>query len=175
MHSNPPLLLIAGAAGATGSTVAAAIAVMKEAPEKVLPWLTTSHWFKDLDPLTGLELAGWDVIPRTLKQAIEYHGVLPPEKYLPCLEHLGKFPVRQAPGNDLALHKQVEHLIRDIHDFKGLFPDTHPVLVNLLPASRVMDLQEFQSLDEIYSQADARDLYSCTYRLAHIILLFKNV
>ncbi len=168
MHSNPPLLLIAGAAGATGSTVAAAIAVMKEAPEKVLPWLTTGHWFKDLDPLTGLELAGWDVAPRTLKQAIEYHGVLPPEKYLPCLEHLGTFPIRQAPGNDLPLHKQVEHLIRDIHDFKGLFPDTHPVLVNLLPASRVMDLQEFQSLDEIYSQADARDFPDLAYVLAAI-------
>lgn len=168
MRSNPPLLLIAGATGATGSTVAAAIAAMKQAPEKVLPWLTTSHWFKDLDPLTGIELAGWDITPRTLKQAIEYHGVLPPEKYLPCLEHLGKFPIRHAPGNDLPLHKQVEHLIRDIHDFKGLFPYTHPVLVNLLPASRIMDLQEFESLDEIYSQADTRNFPDLAYVLAAI-------
>jgi myo-inositol-1-phosphate synthase len=168
LRANPPLLLIAGAAGATGSTVAAAIAAMKEAPDKMLPWLTTSHWFKDRDPLKGMELAGWDVIPRSLQQAMEYHGVLPPEKYLPCLEHLGRFPIRHAPGNDLPLHKQVEHLIRDIRDFKGLFPYTHPVLVNLLPASRVMDLQEFNALDELYSQTDALTLPDLAYVLAAI-------
>jgi myo-inositol-1-phosphate synthase len=141
---------------------------MKEAPDKMLPWLTTSHWFKDLDPLKGMELAGWDVIPRSLQQAMEYHGVLPPEKYLPCLEHLGRFPIRHAPGNDLPLHKQVEHLIRDIRDFKGLFPYTHPVLVNLLPASRVMDLQEFNALDELYSQTDALNFPDLAYVLAAI-------
>ena len=168
MHANPPLLLIAGAGGATGSTVAAAIAAMKEDPGKMLPWLTTSHWFKDRDLLRGMELAGWDVTPRTLGQAIEYHGVLPPEKYLSCLEHLGKFPIRCAPGNDLPLHKQVEHLIRDIQDFKGLCPDTHPVLVNLLPASRVMDLQDFKAFDEIYSQAHVLNFPDLAYVLAAI-------
>jgi len=168
LQANPPLLLIAGATGATGSTVAAAIAAMKEDPDKMLPWLTTSHWFKDRDPLKGMELAGWDIAHRTLKQAIEYHGVLPPEKYLPCLEHLGKFPIRHAPGNDLPLHKQVEHLIRDIQDFKGLFPYTHPVLVNLLPASSTIDLQEFKALDDIYSQTDALNLSDLAYVLAAI-------
>jgi myo-inositol-1-phosphate synthase len=166
VHSNPPLLLIAGAAGATGSTVAAAIATMKEAPEKVLPWLTTGHWFKDLDSLKGMRLAGWDVAPRTLEQAIEYHGVLPPEKYLPRLEQLGTFPIRHAPGNDLPLREQVDHLIRDIRDFTSLFPDTHPVLVNLLPATWIMDLREFEALDEIYSQADARNFPDLAYVLA---------
>jgi myo-inositol-1-phosphate synthase len=168
LRSNPPLLLIAGAAGATGSTVAAAIAAMKQAPDKMLPWLTTGHWFQDLTPLSHMEFAGWDITPRTLKQAMEYHGVLPLEKYLSCLEQLGKFPIRQAPGHDLSLHKQVEHLIRDIHDFNGLFPDTHPVLVNLLPASSTTDLQELETLDEIYSQADTLNFPDLAYVLAAI-------
>ena len=71
---------------------------------------------------------------------------------------MASLQIRHAPGNDLPLHKQVEILIRDIQDFKGLFPYTHPVLVNLLPASRGMDLQEFNALDELYSQTDALNL-----------------
>jgi myo-inositol-1-phosphate synthase len=166
--SNPPLLIIAGIKGAVGSTVAATIAVMKKDLHSVLPWLTTGHWNAHLEPFMSMELAGWDTSSKSLKQALEYHGVLPSEKFLPHDEYLGKIQIRQAPSRELPFSAHVERLIRDIQDFKSLYPETHPVLVNLLPACQTVDLEGCTRLDELYSKADPTIFPDLAYVIAAI-------
>ena len=166
--SNPPLLIIAGAKGAVGSTVAATIAAIKEDPHSILPWLTTGHWNGSVKSVMGMEFAGWDVSPRSLKQAVEYHGVLPQEKFLPHEKYLNKIQIRQAPSGELSLPAYVEQLIRDIEDFKSLHPKTHPVLVNLLPACQGVDLEGCTQLEELYSQVESMIFPDLAYVIAAI-------
>ena len=54
------LLMIAGAKGAVGSTVAVATAAMRRHPESVLPSLTTGDMFPHLDPFQPIQMVGWD-------------------------------------------------------------------------------------------------------------------
>ena len=168
MLSYPPLLLIAGAKGAVGSTVAAAIAAMKKDPDTVLPWLTTAPLFDHLGPFGSMEFSGWDVSPESINQAIEHHKVLP-NKFLLHEGYLGKIRIHEAPSGELPLHAQVEQLIRDIEGFKALYPKTHPVLINLLPACRTIDLSGLDRLDRLYSHADPTKFPDLAYALAAIL------
>ena len=164
----PPLFIVAGAKGAIGSTVAAAIAALKNDLHAVQPYLTTAPGFLHLGPLSAMEFAGWDVSPRSFRQAIEYHGVIPPEKSLPQ-EYLDGIPIRQAPLAGLSLAAQVERLIQDIQEFKELYPDTRPVFINLLPACETVNLGEISRLDHLYSQADPAILPDLAYTLAAVL------
>jgi len=134
----------------------------------VLPWLTTSQFFEHAGPLRDVEFAGWDSSERSLREALEHHRVLPPEHYLAHGEYLDRVMIRQAPPHGLILREQVERLRSDITDFKGLYPGTHPVLVNLLPACREADLSECRSLGMLYAQADAALFPDLAYVLAAI-------
>ena len=98
-----PLLIVAGAKGAVGSTLAAAIAALKMETDTVSPWMTTAHKFPHLGPLSAIEFAGWDVSSRSLSLSLEHHRVLPPEMYLPHEEYLRRIPVREAPAPKLSL------------------------------------------------------------------------
>jgi len=167
--SYPPLLLIAGAKGAVGSTVAAAVAAIKKDPDAVLPWLTTASLCDHLDPFGNMEFSGWDASPQSIDQAIEYHKVLPPDKRLLHEGHLGEIRIHQAPSAELPLHAQVEQLIRDIEGFKALYPKTHPVLINLLPANGTIDLSKLDRLDRLYSHADSTKFPDLAYAIAAIL------
>lgn len=152
MFSKPLLLIIAGAQGAVGSTVAAAIAALEKNPSTVLPWLTTARLFGRSCVHPGMRLCGWDALVRPFEEAITFHKVLPPGTVPLDQGSLGSMAVRQAPPPDLPLRAQVELLAADIASFRALHPDSHPVLVNLLPACRSVDLDGCGSLDELYAR-----------------------
>ena len=165
----PPLLIVAGAKGAVGSTIAVAVAALKDDLRAVLPCLTTAHSFPHLGPLSAMEFAGWDLTPRSLRQAVEYHGVIPPEKFILQEEYLDGIHIRQAPPTGLSLPAQVDRLIQDIQEFKGLYPETRPVFINLLPACEAVNLGECNQLDQIYSQADPAISPDLAYSLAAVL------
>jgi myo-inositol-1-phosphate synthase len=162
-----PLFIIAGAKGAVGSTIAAAIAALKKDPQVVMPWLTTGHYFEP-DYFEAMDFTGWDVSPKSVMQALEYHRVLPSDKFLRHEEYLGTMQIRNAPACELSLPAQIDLLMRDIQDFKSLHPETHPVLVNLLPACPLMELDGCNRLDQLHTQADPRIFPDMAYVLAAI-------
>jgi len=165
----PPLFIVAGAKGAIGSTVAVTLAVLREDLHAVEPYLTTAPGFLHLGHLSAMEFTGWDVSPRSLRQAIEYHGVIPPEKSTAHNEYLDGICIRQAPLAVPSLAGQVERLIRDIQDFKELYPETRPVFVNLLPACEAVNLGDLRDLDQLYSRADPALFPDLAYTLAAVL------
>ena len=70
------LIMIAGAKGAVGSTVAAAVAAMQKNPDVILPSLITRNSFVYLGPPESITMAGWDAQSANLVDCIENHGVL---------------------------------------------------------------------------------------------------
>ena len=54
------LLLVAGAKGAIGTTLAAAVAAMQENPSLILSGLTTADKFPFLGDCSSVAMAGWD-------------------------------------------------------------------------------------------------------------------
>jgi myo-inositol-1-phosphate synthase len=165
----PPLLLVAGAKGAVGSTVAAAVAGFKKNAESLQPCLTTGACFEGLGSPGEMEFAGWDVTPRSLREAFEYHRVLPPETLRPLEELLEAFQVRRAPSEELSFPAQVERLCRDIQDFKKMYPGTRPVLINLLPACESLNPGECSRMDELYSRANPAAFPDLVYGTAAIL------
>lgn len=160
--------MVAGAKGAVGSTVAIAIASMKRDPHEVLPWMTTGHWIGHDDIFTNIEYEGWDISSKSLKQSIEYHRVLPPEKFIPCEKYIDRIQIRQPPSVELPFQKRVEQLIDDIESFRKLHPDNHPVLINLLPACQAVDIKDYWQLDRLYPQMAEADFPDLAYMLAAI-------
>lgn len=161
-------ILIAGAKGAVGSTVAAAVAAMRRNPSLVLPALTTAKRFPHLGPLQEIEFAGWDGSARTLLDSIIYHGVLPEEKWQPYVEELKGMEVRKAPSPQLGLRLQVDQLVKDIQELNNTHKNAQSVFINLLPASAPVDPSPFRDLEEIYSQADPAVLPDLAYVIAAI-------
>jgi len=71
------LLMIAGAKGAVGSTVAAAVAAMQKNPDVILPSLITRNSFVYLGPPESIFMTGWDAQSATLVDSIKNHGCTP--------------------------------------------------------------------------------------------------
>lgn len=129
----PLLLMIAGAKGAVASTVAAAAAALRTAPDTVLPWLTTGNRFSFLGPVENIHVAGWDFSRQSMAQAVARHGVLPPALWEPYRTELDAVQVLPPP-DEKSFEHQVDRLTRNIHSFKSAFPGALAALVNLLPA-----------------------------------------
>jgi hypothetical protein len=127
------LLLIAGAKGAVGSTVAAAAAVMQSNPEFILPSLSTGHLFNHLGSPRDIWVGGWDRSHKSMSESLETHGVIPERLWKPCENELNAMPVFEAPESGPDLAKQVDHLVDDIGRFKALHPDSHLVSGALKP------------------------------------------
>jgi myo-inositol-1-phosphate synthase len=162
-----PFFIVAGAKGAVGTTIAAALADMKKNKDNTLPWLTTAHWvpagiFKEM------AFAGWDLSDKSMMQSLEIQGVLPPEKYRDHSRWLAAADIRQPPSRDLPLPEQVRLLKQDIQEFKASHPDNDPVFVNLLPACEVNDLGKYSRLDELYSEVESAYFPDLAYVLAAI-------
>ena len=169
MAVKPPLLLIAGAKGAVGSTVAAAVASLRGEPRAVLPCLTAFQGSSPGEAFFQTRMAGWDVSTRTLTRSLEHHGVLPPEKFLPLEEALREISILRAPSPASAFREQVNRLIRDFTKFKRLHPGNQPVFINLLPACELLDLGECRSIERLYSRPGMAAFPDLAYTLAAIL------
>ena len=165
----PLLLIVAGAKGAIGSTVGVTIAALKKDSHAVQPYLTTApgfpHWVlsQRRNSPDGMSPPGpsgrhWNIM-----------RVLPPEKSLPQEEYLDGIRIRQAPLAGLSLPGQVERLIQDIQEFKGLYPENRPVFINLLPACEAVNLGELTQLDQLYSQAGPATFPDLAYTLSAVL------
>ncbi len=163
------LLLIAGAKGAVGSTVAAAAAVMQKSPELILPSLSTEHLFSNLDLPRDTVFGGWDTRPQHMSASLESHGIIPERFWKPYENELNEMPVFEAPGSELDLDEQIDHLVNDIGRFKTLHPDAHPVFINLLPASIRKDLSACQTLTQLYAEEVCESLPDFAYTLAAVL------
>jgi myo-inositol-1-phosphate synthase len=163
-----PLLIVAGAKGAVGSTVAATLGALKKDPHPVLTCLTTADGFLFPGDLSGMGFAGWDISPRSMKQSLEHHGVLPRETFLPCEEYISDIQVRRPPPPELSLSEQVDWLTGDIQEFQDRCQGTSPVLVNLLPACAPGDLNGGESLDWLCSHVNPADFPDLAYTLSAI-------
>jgi myo-inositol-1-phosphate synthase len=167
--SQPLLLLVAGAKGAVGSTLAAVVAAMSQRPESILPSLTTAEVLSDLLPPKPVHMVGWDLQDRTLVECIKAHGVLSKELWKLYEGQLEQVQVRLPPEASLDLFGQVEKIKQDIIAFKEQYPHARGVLVDLLPAAPRADLNRFEHLSQLYSELAPEDLPDLPYILAAIL------
>jgi myo-inositol-1-phosphate synthase len=162
------MLLIAGAKGAVASTLAVAIAAMKQNPASVLPSLTTGHLFTCLGPASNMGLAGWDTGDESFTTCLERHGAVPQNIWQPYAQDLNRISVLKAPARSISLERQIEHLSRDINDLKSKHPRAKAVFIDLLPAAALQDLTSCRNLAQLYAAADAGLLPDLAYTLAAI-------
>ena len=166
--SQPLLLLVTGAKGAVGSTLAVVVAAISERPESILPSLTTAQMLSALLPCKPVYMAGWDLDERTLLECLKAHEVLPKELWKPYESQLEEVKVHLPPEAGLDLLGQVERIKRDIIAFKEQYPHASGVLINLLPAAPTRDLNEFEDLSQLYSKSVPEDLPDLPYIIAAI-------
>ncbi len=163
------LLLVAGLKGAIGSTLAVAVQALNHDPELVLPYLTTAQRLPFLGNVQQFHVAGWDFSPlspskrpwSTTKCSIKVFGRLMPRA-------LADIPIKAAPDLTTSLKYQTRLLQDDIQEFKTAYPDSLPVLVNLLPAGKCHDLERFANLEALYAHPDHIDMPDLAYVLAAI-------
>jgi myo-inositol-1-phosphate synthase len=162
------LLLVAGAKGAIGSTLAAAVTQLKHHPDSVLPYLTTAGKFSGLFPQQAIDLAGWDMAELSMTSAITRHGVLPKTVWEPYQDEIDGITVFSSPGADLGRAAQVQHIMQDMASLKTLFPDALPVFINLLPACAAETPHMPETLAEIMDHPGASEFPDLSYALAAI-------
>jgi len=160
------LMLVAGVKGAIGSTLAAAVAVMRDNPDLVRPYLMTAEKFPYLGDPAGFGLAGWDVSEMSMTEALAHQGVLEKAVWAPYAERIEQVPVKPAPAAAMDLKSQVAKLKADIQALEGEFPGMTPVLVNLLPAGGCHDLDRFPTSDALYEGVRVPPLADLAYALA---------
>jgi myo-inositol-1-phosphate synthase len=165
---NSLLLMIAGAKGAVGSTVAAAVAAMQKNPDVVLPSLMTRNSFVYLGPPESVYMAGWDSQKAKLVDCIKNHGVLTDNLLKPLEENLENTPLLPSPPKDLDLKGQVAHLTKDIQDLKNQHTDVSPVMINLLPACTRCNLDTVKHVDDLYAEVNPVNFPDLAYVLAAI-------
>lgn len=163
--NKPLLLLMAGAKGAIGSTVAAAAAAMRESPELVTPSLTTgslTDWFGEF------HVAGWDIAEGLLSAAIRAHGVLDSNLRDSVVKDLDRLTIKTAPKSEQPLQDQIRRLAEDIELFKSQHPAASSVLINLLPAGGGIGCDSCEQLDQLSREADAGRFPDLAYVLAAV-------
>jgi myo-inositol-1-phosphate synthase len=165
----PPslLMLVAGIKGAVGSTVAAAAAALKSAPDMVTPYLTTAGAFSYIGPLQETRVAGWDTNPEPLAGSLARHGVLGTDRISALAPLLSDTSVKPAPDGDMSLESQIDAIRQDIRDMTATRAGALPVLVNLLPAACDSRLQECTSLEDL-ARNDWRQLPDLAYVVAAV-------
>ena len=163
----PLFLLVAGAKGAIGSTLAAALCALRKDPHSISPFLTTMDKFPLIGAAQEIGFAGWDPSPRTMAESIENHGVLPEKIWKPYGSDLGQIPV-WAPPSAKDFTSYVKHLIQDIQRCNHMVPHSQMILVNLLPACGQVDLTACRDLITLYSMADPASFPDLAYVMAAI-------
>jgi myo-inositol-1-phosphate synthase len=168
-ESRSLLVMIAGAKGAVGSTVTAAVTAMKKNPHAVLPSLITRDSFVYLGPSESIYAAGWDANAADLADCVENHGVLPENLWKPLRKDLEKIPVLMSPPGDMDMKEQIARLMKDMQNFKQQHPHALPVLINLLPACTRCNLDKVKDLDEFYAKALPVNFPDLAYAMAAIL------
>ncbi len=162
------LLMVAGAKGAVGSTLAVAVATLGVNPDLVLASLTTADKFPGLGLPQATRMVGWDTSTRSLPDSIKHHGVLPGKTWMGCLERLTEIPVREAPRPDIPLKTRVIRLAEDMDAFRSMYPRCRPVFINLLPASVRFDSGDCRSLHDLYARRIRNEPQDIAYVAAAI-------
>ena len=132
--SRPLLLMIAGAKGAIGSTLALASHVIQDQPELVAPYLTSACLWDGGDAGGKIHVAGWDSSHTTMCEALALHGVVPEGLWRKYRDQLAGLPIVSAPDGTMPLNDQTNQVMRDMAAFREACPEAQPVLGNLLPA-----------------------------------------
>ena len=166
--SGPLLIMIAGAKGAVGSTVASAVAAMQKNSDVILPSLITRNSFVYLGPPENIIMAGWDAQSAKLVDCIRTHGVLTDNLWKPLQKDLENTPILPSPPKDLDLKGQVAHLTKDIQDLKRQHSNALPVMINLLPACTRCNLDTVKHVDNLYAEANPAIFPDLAYVLAAI-------
>ncbi len=163
------LLLVAGAKGAIGTTLAAALAVLQSDPERILPGLTTAGKFSFLGDPQSTAMAGWDAAPDEFAAALDRHGVLPESVWRPHASRLAETPVFAAPGADGSVGDQVLQVKADIARCRERWPGARPVMVNLLPAAcDVAQPSRYAHLDALFDERAGSVLPDLAYVAAAV-------
>ncbi len=168
-ESRPLLVMIAGAKGAVGSTVAAAVAAAKRNPDVVLPSLITRDSFGYLGPSENIYATGWDANPAKLVDCIKHHGVLPDNLWKPLQKDLDETLVFPPPPADMDMKDQVAHLMKDMLRLKQRYPRVLPVLVNLLPACMRCRLDNVNDIDGLYAHVQPVNFPDLAYAVAAVL------
>ncbi len=129
------LVLVAGLKGAIGTTVAALAEALKQEPDSVRSGLTTAGLFDDLLPTDRIRVAGWDTCEEGIGRCMLRHRVLPEDVERRYGEVLSQIPVLNPGAKGATVGNQVERILADIESFRSRWPDSLPVMVNLLPAA----------------------------------------
>lgn len=161
--------MVAGAKGAVGSTLAVAVAVMRDSPEMVLPSLTTRSILEHVGIDQEVEFGGWDASALSFSESLPRHRVLPEGLWRPHEELLAGLEIKGPPSSSLTLEKQVERVIQDLEYFKAVHPACRPVLVDLLPACRLLELSHFDRLDDLLKGVDPSAMPDLVYVLAAVL------
>ncbi len=149
------LIMVAGAKGAIGSTMAVTAAELSDNAASILTGLTTHTKFRFLGDPADVTVAGWDRDSRSLVDAISDHKVLPEPLWQRHVQALGRVSIKKAPAETASLAEQVAAIKTDIEAFKEKYPKAKPVLVNLLPAACDIALELLpESLDALLATSE---------------------
>lgn len=169
MKPNPILLLVGGAKGAIGSTIAVATIVLDENPELIRPYLTINGQFSHSGPMRSMILAGWDINSTAMTDCLATHRVLPESLWKRYSDRPNRMDLRPAPMGQPDFKSQVNAIREDIAEFKKSFPEAIPVFVNLLPAAVENDLETCQDMDELYHDTVPDSFPDLAFTLAAIL------
>jgi myo-inositol-1-phosphate synthase len=165
---NSLLLLVAGAKGAIGSTLAAAVSMLRHHPERILPYLTTAEKFSQIFPRQAVHFSGWDITGHPMTTAIGLHGVLPKDLWEPYRDEIDRVNVFAPPDSGLNRAAQVQQIMQDMASLKSGFPDALPVFINLLPACAAEPVHASETLSQLYADNAASEFPDLSYALAAI-------
>lgn len=162
------LILVAGAKGAIGSTLALASRLLKHHPEAVIPYLTTADRFAFPGAVEDIRVAGWDASNRTMTDALRFHGVIPESSWSELAGELNGITVLPAPELEWTVSRQVEALVRQIDQLAAANGDAEPVLVNLLPARPDCETHPELSMETLLAMEGRSICQDVVYALAAV-------
>lgn len=144
------LLMVAGAKGAIGTTLALATTAMRDNNSAIINGLTTRDKFPFMGDVHKIQMVGWDSGTLSMAQAAQHHAVVPESLRSTYTAAIEDMDVRPAPAMHLPVADQVKHISHDMRHFINQYPQAHPVFVSLLPAAQNIDqVRPLDSLDAI--------------------------
>jgi len=160
--------MVAGAKGAVGSTLAAAVSALQSTPEMVLSSLTTRGKFPQLGNCAAIHMVGWDLNRASLLEVIEQYGIIPEKFWRPEAERMERISLRDGVPERDRFQRQVEVIKGDIEDYKSRYPGSRAVLVNLLPASSGRNLNACASVAALNEEAGTGVIPDLAYVVAAV-------
>ena len=170
--NRPVLLLVAGAKGAIGTTLAAATTAGESSATVpwIAPYLTTTPWrgFPGSGRPDGFRMAGWDLADGTLGEAMARHGVLPESVRRQVTASAEAGVVIRRPPTTGLLTDRIDRLAEEMAEDCDRYPEASPVFINLLPAANGGDLGDCADEAEVTRRADPDRFPDIAYVLAAI-------